>query len=233
MRYWRPLLAETLREMADAGIRRAVGVILALQQCDSSWQQYQREVATARQIVGPDAPEVEYLDGWHDHPLFIEAAVDHLREALDQLPPDRRDVARIIFTAHSIPLAMDGADLYVRQVRECAERSMQKLGRSDWSIAYQSRTGNPRDPWLEPDICGVLTEFGKSGGKAAVLMPIGFVCDHVEVLFDLDLDASRVAEEAGVTVVRAKTVGTHPAYIRMFVELITKLCVGNTGAIAR
>lgn len=227
MRYWRPRLADTLRQMAEAGVRRAIGVILAVQQCDSSWQRYQREVADARQAVGPDAPQVEYLDSWHDHPLFIEAAADQVREALGRLTGDRRDEARIVFTAHSIPQAMDGADQYVRQVRQGAERVAAELGRSRWSVAYQSRSGNPRDPWLEPDICDVLAELGRAGDTAAVLMPIGFVCDHLEVLYDLDIKARQAAEQAGITIARAKTVGTHPTYIRMFVELIVARYVGK------
>jgi len=230
MRYWRPRLADTLREMADSGIRRAIGVILAVQQCDSSWQQYQREVAEARRAVGPEAPQVDFLDGWHDHPLFIQAVVDHVREALDGLPGDRREHARIVFTAHSIPLDMDGADTYVQQVGEGAKRVMEALGRSRWSVAYQSRTGNPRDPWLEPDICGALTGFARVGETAAVLVPIGFVCDHVEVLYDLDIEARQAAKAVGMAVTRAKTVGTHPAFIRMFVELIAERCARNQQA---
>jgi ferrochelatase len=233
MRHWHPYLADTLRKMADAGIRRTVGVVLAPQRCDSSWQQYQRDMADARQKVDPGAPEVEYLDGWHDHPGFIEAAADHVREALDRLPPDQRHDARIIFTAHSIPLAMEGADQYVRQVRQGAEGVTAKLGRSRWSIAYQSRSGNPRDPWLEPDVCDLLTELGQAGETAAVLMPIGFVCDHVEVLYDLDIEARQAAERAGITMTRAETAGTHPAYIRMLVELITARCVRNQKATAK
>jgi ferrochelatase len=224
MRNWTPFLADTLGEMAQAGRRRAVGVICSIQQCDSSWQQYQRDVAAARETVGLQAPQVDCLDGWHDHPLLIEAASDHVGEALNRLPASWHDDVPIVFTAHSIPTGMDGADTYVSQLHTAAEAVAARLQRSRWQIAYQSRSGRPADPWLVPDICDVISVLGREGAKAVVVMPLGFVCDHVEVLYDLDTAAREAAERAGLAFARARTVGTHPAYVRMLAELISQYC---------
>ena len=224
MRNWHPFLAETLARMAGDGVKRAIGVICSAQQCDSSWQQYQREMDAAAQALGDRAPDVEYLPSRHDHPLFIEATADHTLEALNQLPAELRDQARIVFTAHSIPVGMAGADVYVEQIRRGAELTAERLGWSRWQVAYQSRSGRPTDRWLQPDICEAIAELGRSGEKAAVIMPIGFLGDHLEVLYDLDIEARQAAERVGMTFARAKTVGTHPAYIRMLVELIAGRC---------
>lgn len=227
MRNWDPFLADTLGAMAQAGHRRAVGIICSAQQCDSSWQQYQRDVAGARERVGPQAPEVQYVDGWHDDPLVIQAATDHAREALSELPAELRDGALLIFTAHSIPTDMAGADTYVQQIRTQAKLVADQLGQAEWQIAYQSRSGRPSDPWLEPDICEVLSQLAGSDTRSAVIAPIGFVGDHTEVLYDLDIEARQAADQAGLTVARARTVGTHPAYIRMLVERVVQLCSHN------
>jgi len=224
MRNWHPFLADTLREMAAAGARRALGIICSLQRCDSSWEQYQRDVDKATDEAGPGAPQVDYLDVPPDDPHLIVAAADCVREALDRLPAEFRHTARLVFTAHSIPRRMIGADTYAEQVRRAAELTAERLSRPRWQVAYQSRSGRPQDPWLEPDICAVLRELGQAGEKAVVVMPIGFVCDHVEVLYDLDIEAKQAAREAGVAMARARTVGTHPAYNRMLVEWVLRHC---------
>jgi len=224
MRHWPPFLADTVRRMAENKQRRAIGVICSIQQCDTSWQQYQRDVAAARDAVGAEAPDVDFINGWYDHPLLIEAAADQVRAALDQLPEHLRDGAGLVFTAHSIPVTEPGADTYAAQLRAAALAVAERLHRSDWRIAYQSRSGRPADPWLEPDVRTVLAELGKSGRRAVVAMPLGFVCDHVEVLFDLDVLARQAADVAGIAFARARTVGTHPGYVRMLSGLIAERC---------
>jgi ferrochelatase len=217
MRNTSPWLCDTLRELGRNGVRRALGFVLAAHRCEASWDRYLRNVEDARERVGACAPVVDYVGEWHAHPLFIEAAADRVADALDQLEPLARKRAQLIFTAHSIPVAMATASPYVGQLRESARLIAQRLGRPHWTLAFQSRSGDPRDPWLEPDVRDLLSGLK---GQAAVVAPIGFVCDHVEVLFDLDVEARRVACEAGVAMVRAATVGEHPRFIEMIAALI-------------
>lgn len=217
MRNTPPWLDDALGELALGGVRRALGFVLAAHRCEASFDRYLRNVEEARERVGLASPVVDYLGEWHAHPLFIEAAADRVDDALARLEPAVRDRARLIFSAHSIPAAMAAASAYVEQLRESARLIAERLGMREWTLAFQSRSGSPRDPWLEPDVCDVLRGLK---GQAAVVAPIGFICDHVEVLYDLDVEAARVAREAGVTMVRAATVGEHPRFIEMIAEFI-------------
>ena len=217
MRNAPPWLEDALAELGRAGVRRALGFVLAAHRCEASWDRYLRDVEEARERIGPAAPAIDYLGEWHAHPLFIDAAADRVAEALARLEPAVRARALLVFTAHSIPAAMAAASPYVEQLRESAELIAGRLGRREWTLAFQSRSGNPRDPWLEPDVCELLRGIE---GRAAVVAPIGFICDHVEVLYDLDVEAARAARAAGVTMVRAATVGEHPRFIEMIAALI-------------
>ncbi|HEY2524941.1 MAG TPA: ferrochelatase [Candidatus Binataceae bacterium] len=217
MRNAPPWLDDALAELGRAAVRRALGFVLAAHRCEASWDRYLRNVEEARARVGKGAPAIDYLGEWHAHPLFIEAASDRIADALARFEPAARDRAILIFTAHSIPAAMASASAYVEQLRESAELIARRLDRREWKLAFQSRSGNPRDSWLEPDVCEVLRGIE---GRAAVIAPVGFICDHVEVLYDLDVEAARVAREARVTMVRAATVGEHPRFIEMIAALI-------------
>jgi ferrochelatase len=215
-----PWLEDALRELGRNGVRRALGFVLAAHRCEASWDRYLRNVDEARERIGGCAPVVDYLGEWHAHPLFIEAAGDRVADALARLEPAARERAQLIYTAHSIPAAMAAASPYVEQLRESARLITERVGRREWTLAFQSRSGSPRDPWLEPDICDVLRGLK---GQPAVIAPIGFICDHVEVLYDLDVEAARVAHEADVMMVRAATVGEHPRFIDMIAEMIAAL----------
>jgi ferrochelatase len=217
MRNTPPWLEDALRGLGQRGVRRALGFVLAAHRCEASWDRYLRNVGEARERLGASAPVVDYLGEWHAHPLFIEAAANRVAGALARLEPAARERAQLIFTAHSIPAAMAAASPYVEQLRESARLIAQRLGQRQWTLAFQSRSGSPRDPWLEPDICDVLRGLN---GQAAVVAPIGFICDHVEVLYDLDVEAARVARAADVMMVRAATVGEHPRFIEMMATLI-------------
>jgi ferrochelatase len=221
MRNTPPWLEDALRELGRNGLRRAIGFVLAAHRCEASWDRYLRNVDEARDRVGASAPVVDYVAEWHAHPLFIEAAADRVADALARLEPAARERAQLIFTAHSIPAAMAAASPYIEQLRESARLITERLGRREWTLAFQSRSGNPRDPWLEPDVSDVLP--GLKGRRPAVIAPIGFICDHVEVLYDLDVEAARVAREADVMMVRAATVGEHPRFIDMMAEMIAAL----------
>ena len=223
MRNWHPFLADTLREMAGAGIRRAVGVILAGFRSWSSCGQYRDNVLAARgelRAAGLPDVAVSYVGDWHAHERFIEAWAARVRTALDALPAPRRDRARLVFTAHSIPLDMADTALYREQLQASARLVAERLGRSDWALVYQSRSGRPQDPWLEPDVCDYLRTAAASGLEAAVLCPLGFVADHIEVLYDLDVEAAAVCVELGITMRRAPAVNDDPRFLDMMADVV-------------
>jgi ferrochelatase len=242
MRNWHPFLADTLAEMSRAGIRRAVGFIAAAHRGYSSCTQYRENVAEARAALArqglPDV-EVIYVADWFSHPSFIAANAERVRTALEQLPPDLRDRARLIFTAHSIPVSMAERYPYREQFEESARLTAQKLGRLKpettgpsvttgsqltMAMVYQSRSGRPEDPWLGPDVCDYLREERARGLEAAVISPIGFVCDHVEVLYDLDIEAADVCREIELPMVRALAVNDHPLFLDMMADVVLTLC---------
>ena len=217
MAKWEPYVADSLRALADGGARRVLGFIMAAHRSEASFERYQATVNDARAALGEAAPEVVYPEGWHDHPLFIQAVAARTREAYARLDEQDRSRARLIFTAHSIPLAMAQAGPYVKQLAQSAWMVAAELGIGGWKLAYQSRSGSPREAWLEPDIKETLRSLD---AKAAVVVPIGFLCDHVEVLYDLDIDAAQIAREAGIRMERAPTVGDHPLFIEMMASII-------------
>jgi protoporphyrin/coproporphyrin ferrochelatase len=217
-RNWQPLLVDALREMAAHGRRRALAFITSAFSAWSGCRQYLEDIERARAEIGPDAPVVERLRPFYNHPLFIAAVADRVGEAFAQLPVERRATAHLLFTAHSIPVAMAETSDYVRQIEEAASLVAARLGRDDFHIVYQSRSGAPGQPWLEPDIVEALGAL--AGAKDVVVMPIGFVSDHMEVLYDLDTEASQAAGKLGLNLLRAGTPGTHPQFVSMIMELI-------------
>jgi len=220
MRQWPPLISETLAAMARDGRRRAIGLVLAPHPSQASWDSYLEAVEGAQRDLGHQAPVVDYPGFWYEHPLFIEALAERASEAFDRLPAGRRAGAALLFTAHSIPIAMSEASGYAASVAATAQRVAGRLGTpSGWSVAWQSRSGPPAQPWLEPDILDALRAARAAGLSDVVVQPIGFVSDHVEVLYDLDIAARREAESLGLGFVRARTVGDHPAFVRMLAGL--------------
>jgi ferrochelatase len=219
MRNWRPYLHETLGELAARGIRRCLGIIMSPLRCEASWDRYQRDVAEAlTQTNG--VPEVVFAPPWSTHPGFAAALVDRASEALHEVPLDGRRWTPLIFTAHSIPVPMAEAAPYVDELTGVARAVATGLDQARWSIAYQSRSGRPEDPWLEPDVNVVLKSLAADGERHAVVVPAGFVCDHVEVLYDLDVEAAETAHAHGMTLHRAATVGDHPAFIGALADLV-------------
>jgi len=215
-RYMPPFFDDVLHDLKQRGIRRALGFVLAAHRCEASWDRYVEAIKLACERLRSDAPEFDYPPPWHNQPGFVAAVTDRARAALEQFGVSGRERAELIFTAHSIPLSMGGRAGYVEQLNESARLIAQRLGRNSWTFAFQSRSGSPRDPWLEPDVKNVLRRF--AGGQV-VIVPLGFLCDHVEVLYDLDIEAAKVAHEAGVTMVRAATVGEHPEFIQMIADI--------------
>jgi protoporphyrin/coproporphyrin ferrochelatase len=223
MRNWHPYLADTLREMRTAGHRKAIGFIAAAQHSYSSCQQYRENVAAARHDLRTAADgdvAVTYVGSWFDHPLFIAANAAHVRTALARLPDHVRSAARLVCTAHSIPLSMAERSRYREQLLETARLVAREAGMRDWTLVYQSRSGRPEDPWLEPDVCDYLRSERGKGLQAAVLCPIGFVCDHIEVLYDLDREAADVCRHAGLPMARAESVNDDPLFLDMMADVV-------------
>ena len=218
MRNWHPFLDDTLAEIRAAGRRRVAGIILSTFQTEASWERYIRSVEAARTAAG--APVVEYAGAWSGHPLFIRATADRVAATIEAMPPACRD-APLVFTAHSVPVSMAGGSPYADQFRRASRSVAEQLGRSRWTLAYQSRSGNPDDPWLEPDVCESIEGLARAGERAVVVVPIGFVCDHVEVLYDLDVEAREKAEGLGMAFHRAPAVNDHPLFMDLLASLVS------------
>ena len=227
-RNWDPLLSDTLLQMKEAGVKRALAFFTSTFSSYSGCRQYREDIERAQDHVGAGAPEVDKLRVFFNHPGFIEATVLRTREALNQIPVERRDKATILYSAHSIPLAMAAGCQYEAQLQESARLVSQDLGAHPWHLVYQSRSGPPQQPWLEPDVCDFIKELGAQDDiQDVVIVPIGFVSDHMEVLFDLDTEAKEIGNELGINIVRAKTVGVHPRFISMIRELIKERISGD------
>ncbi|HWP99640.1 MAG TPA: ferrochelatase [Vicinamibacterales bacterium] len=225
MRNWHPLLADTLHAMADAGVRRAIGVILAPHRSYSSCLQYRENVREARQALrasGRADVEVIYVGDWYLHPGFVETYADHVRRAAARLPERVREGARLIFCAHSLPCRAAAPYPYQAQIEASARLVAARAGFEDWTVVYQSRSGSPEEPWLEPDVCDYLRAARAQGLEAAVLCPIGFVCDNIEVLYDLDVEAAAVAREIGLELVRAETANDDPRFLDMLADVVRR-----------
>jgi len=229
MRNWHPFLHETLAEMTGKGARRALAIILSPLRTEASWDRYMQDVAEARVRV-TDAPEVGFAPPWFESSRFVAAVADRARAALGEVPPDARASTPLVFTAHSVPRAMADVSPYASDLTAATRAVVRRLGHARWSVAYQSRSGSPRQPWLEPDIGDVLRRLGADGERHVVVVPIGFVCDHVEVLYDLDIEARRVADGAGLSLHRAAAVNDHPEFVAMLADLVRGARGGARGA---
>lgn len=215
MRNWHPFLKETLAEIKAKGFRKGIGIILAPHRCDASWDKYIRAVEDAKKENGA-VIEYEYLSPWHDHPGFISAQTEQVRKIYEQ-------GAHLLFTAHSIPVEMAKNSNHAKEIRISAEHVARELNRQEWSVAYQSRSGRPDQPWLEPDVNSKIRELAASGTKTVLLVPIGFLCDNAEVLYDLDIEAKAEAEKAGIRYLRASTVMDHPRFADMLTGLMQEI----------
>jgi ferrochelatase len=226
-RNWHPMLADTLRQMKADGIGHALAFFTSAYSSYSGCRQYRENIAAAQSEVGEGAPQVSLLRKFYNHPGFVGPNADLVREAMGQLPADRRGTAHVAFTAHSIPLAMATGCNYAAQLTDTCGLIAEAVGIAHWQLVYQSRSGPPSQPWLEPDILDHLRALHGRGVRDVVIAPVGFVSDHMEVLYDLDTEAKDLAAELGMTLVRAKTVGTHPAFVAMIRQLIVERMTGG------
>jgi ferrochelatase len=227
-RNWRPYAEDTVREMAEAGVERALVFATSAYGGYSACRQYHEDISRARDAVGDAAPELVKLRHFYDHPDFVRANADAVRTAWAQLPEDRREAARLVFTAHSIPTSADaaagtpadGGHRYSRQVGETAALVAAEVGVDEFDVVWQSRSGPPQVPWLEPDIVDHIDDLHAKGVPAVVVAPVGFVSDHVEVVWDLDNEAAERAAEHGMGFARAATAGPDTRFADMVVELV-------------
>jgi ferrochelatase len=221
-RNWVPYVADTVRQMASDGIRRALCLVTSAYSGYSTCRQYCEDIDRARAAVGPSAPEIDKLRPFFHHPGFVEPLVGNVSAALATLPPGARPAAHLAFTAHSVPLDQPGADTYVEQVNEASRLVAERVdgGAHPWSVSWQSRSGRPGQPWLEPDIGETLATLAGAGAPGVVLVPVGFVADHMEVVYDLDVVAAGTAAALDLPLARARTVGAAAAFVAMVGELI-------------
>jgi ferrochelatase len=224
-RNWHPFLSDTIEQMTVDGRQRAIAFITSPYASYSGRRQYLDDLAAARAKVGGRAPVVEELPVFYNHPGFIGPNADNLRAALKAAGGD----APVAFTAHSIPTTMEGRAEYVAQLTETARLVAEGAGATSWRLVYQSRSGPPTQAWLEPDIGEHLRVLAREGVKRIVVAPIGFISDHMEVVYDLDIEARRTAEGLGLSFFRAGTVGTAPAFVTMIRELVEERLVTSAG----
>jgi ferrochelatase len=225
-RNWHPFLADTLREMADAGIRRVAAFVTSAFSSYSGCRQYRENIADALAPLGDRAPAVDKLRVFFNHPGFVGPMAENVAACLDRFPPARRGATPVLFTAHSIPTSMADSCRYVAQLRESCRLVAEGAGAGTWELVFQSRSGPPTQPWLEPDVCDRIRELAATGHDGVIAAPIGFVSDHMEVLYDLDTEAADLCRSLGVRFERAATVGTAPAFVAMIRDLIAERHVG-------
>ncbi|HEX4748762.1 MAG TPA: ferrochelatase [Bryobacteraceae bacterium] len=219
-RNWHPFLPDTLRQMRDDGVKHALGFVTSAYSSYSGCRQYRENIAAAQAEVGERAPKVDKLRVFYNHPGFIEASADRVKHALAQFSAKEQRDLRFVVTAHSIPCSMAKTSAYQKQLRETARLVAERLGLATWELVFQSRSGPPSQPWLEPDILDHLRSLHASGTRNVLVAPLGFISDHLEVLYDLDTEAKDLAQQLGMKMVRAETVGVHPAFIAMVRQLV-------------
>ena len=221
-RNWHPLLTDTLREMADAGVKRALAFVTSAYSSYSGCRQYRENIAAACAALGDRAPQIDKIRVFFNHPGFVGPMASRVRKALDRFPESDRHRVPVLFTAHSIPTSMAEGCRYVKQLTEASRLVAEQAGVSGWELVYQSRSGPPTQPWLDPDVCDRIRTLHAMGARSLVIAPIGFISDHMEVLYDLDTEAADLCRELGIHMERAETVGTDPAFVAMVRDLIAE-----------
>ncbi len=220
-RHWHPLLADTLREMAEQGIGRALAFVTSAFGSYAGCREYLEAIEQAKSEIGPGAPQVDKLRLFYNHPAFVEAVADRAAHGLARLSEPEAAAARLVFTAHSLPVAMARASAYEDQLAEASRLVAERLGRNRWDLCFQSRSGPPAQPWLEPDVGDQIVAWHKAGQvDALVLVPIGFLLENMELAYDLDVEIAGLCEQLGVKMVRAAAVGNHARLVEMIQLLV-------------
>ena len=235
-RNWHPFIADALHQMHEDGVKRALAFVTSAYSSYSGCRQYREDIAAAQAEV-EGAPEIDKLRIFYNHPGFIEACTDRVCEALQMFSADERNSLRLVATAHSIPCSMAQTSDYEQQLRETTRLVAERAGFTNWDLVYQSRSGSRAQPWLEPDVVDHIRHVAAEGVRNVLIAPLGFLSDHLEVLYDLDVEAASIATELGMKMIRAESVGTHPAFVTMIRKLIAermdpkepKLAIGRFG----
>lgn len=237
-RHWHPFLGEAVQQMVDDDVRRAVAFVTSAFGSHPGCRRYLEEIEAARKSVGANAPQIDKLRLFYNHPGFIESTCARLRAALGEISAERRPEARIVYTAHSLPVSMARKCRYEAQLHEACRLVSERLDRADWALVYQSRSGRPSDPWLEPGLGDHLRQLADEGVvRDVVIAPIGYLYENMEVVYDLDVEAASLCDELGLSMVRSAVVGAHPRFVTMIRELIlertedepTRLALGPDG----
>ena len=227
-RNWHPMLDDAVAQMAEDGVQRARAFVTSPFGSYPGCRQYLEDIELARQTVGLAAAKIDKLRLFYNHPGFIEPTAERVAAAWDEIPPERREDALLLFTAHSIPVAMAERSPYEQQLREACRLVAEPLAvvqdaaniSHRWSLAFQSRSGPPSQAWLEPDIRDRIRQLPAEGVRDVVLVPIGFLAENMEVVYDLDVEVAGLCDELGVNVVRADVVANHPRFVRMIRALV-------------
>lgn len=219
-RNWKPYVKDVVREMQDAGVKKFLAFVTSGFSCYSGCRQYREDMHRACEAAGPEAPSFDKIRVYYNHPEFAAVSADHWQRALQTFPAERRAHVHTAFTAHSIPLAMARNSDYEIQLQTACALTADEAGIANWKLVYQSRSGPPHMPWLEPDICDHIRELHAQGVRELIIHPIGFISDHMEVMYDLDHEAGELCQELGMTMARASTPGVHPRFVSMIAELI-------------
>lgn len=230
-RNWKPMLADTLKQMKDDGVTQPLMFVASAYSSYSSCRQYLEDVQKAQDQVGYDVGPIDKLRVFYNHPGFIQPMQERVASALNAIDEDRRAATRLLFTAHSIPLAMATGCAYEAQLKEAAGLVASEFQNHTWDLVYQSRSGAPHIPWLEPDVCDHIEILHSQGVTDVVIIPIGFVSDHLEVLYDLDTEARQLCDQLNMGMQRAGTVGTHPRFVQMIRQLVQERIAGGGAGI--
>ena len=215
-RHWTPYLSEVIAKMAQKGHRNILGIIMAPHQSKVSWEWYQQTVKKGIEAINSEKPTIDYLDPWYTHEGYVGAIAEIIKTASD----DKLERAELVFTAHAIPQSVANSSPYTQQYRKTGEAVAEKIGKTRFGLAYQSAVENSPMPWTEPDINDWIRDRKGEGVDTIVASPIGFLCDHVEVLYDLDIEATETAEACEIDFIRAGTVGAHPKFINMLADFV-------------
>lgn len=237
-RNWHPMLQDTIQKMKDDGIKRAIAFVTSAFSCYSGCRQYRENVYAACDAVGDGAPVVDKLRVYYNHPGFVQPMVDNVKSALAQVDDEKRSSTQLLFTAHSVPQGMADNSKYEWQLQEACRLVAEGVGENPWKLVYQSRSGAPHHPWLEPDVCDYIeARHAENSISDLIVVPIGFISDHMEVIYDLDDEAKTLCDKLGINMFRAATVGTDPRFVTMIRQLVeeriaetpTRLCLGAHG----
>lgn len=236
-RNWHPMITDTVRQMRDDGVKSALAFFTSGFSCYSGCRQYREDILRACEGV-ENAPDFDKIRVFYNHPKFIAPNIEHIQSALAQFDADEREQVHVAFTAHSIPMSMAQNSAYVAQLGESSRLVAEGAGIKNYTLVYQSRSGAPHIPWLEPDILDHMDELASAGVTNLIIHPIGFISDHMEVMYDLDTEARDKATELNIKLIRSATVGIHPTFIEMICDLIiermmanpTRLAIGKFGA---